>query len=113
MKLALVPLLSFALWLAVSGCSSFEQPDAPSSEDLAKASEGAPASCTADADCGERQYCARPAGDCEGGAGRCTDRSEMCTRDWRPVCGCDGKTYGNACGAASAGRNVDYEGECR
>ena len=45
-------------------------------------------------------------------AGVCTEKPVVCTMDWRPVCGCDGKTYGNACGAAGAGVSVASEGEC-
>jgi len=112
----------FALALAVCGGLSCEQPYDPTTTPsqnsgtkprvAADASKPAPHGCAADRDCAESQYCAKPVGACEANVGTCADRSEMCTRDWRPVCGCDGKTYGNACGAASAGQNIDYEGEC-
>jgi hypothetical protein len=32
--------------------------------------------------------------------------------DWRPVCGCDGITYPNACGARAAGVPEFRDGEC-
>lgn len=36
----------------------------------------------------------------------------MCTMDWNPVCGCDGVTYGNACGAKAAGVPHFTAGAC-
>jgi len=40
------------------------------------------------------------------------DAPKACTKDYRPVCGVDGKTYGNMCVLESAGIKVDYVGEC-
>ncbi len=36
----------------------------------------------------------------------------MCTRQYDPVCGCNNKTYGNACMAACAGITTYKKGEC-
>ena len=63
-----------------------------------------------------REYCHREIKDLCGAAdapGICRARPEICTRDYTPVCGCDGKTYSNACVANSNGVSVSSQGMCK
>jgi hypothetical protein len=36
----------------------------------------------------------------------------ICQDIYKPICGCDGKTYGNECEARVEGIRVAFEGEC-
>ena len=66
-------------------------------------------------ECGEGKFCELPPGQCQvaDSEGTCVFQPQMCTRDYRPVCGCDGRTYGNDCERQSAGVQKKYDGECR
>jgi hypothetical protein len=121
-----LPILALAPFsLAAKGCSNsgVVGDDCPSAKDCPTGTAGSGSQPgTGDtcggiigAQCGKGEFCSFPvSAKCGAGdqTGKCQTKPEACDKSLFPVCGCDGKTYGNACEANAAGVSIASEGAC-
>lgn len=66
--------------------------------------------CSGNADCKDGEYC--HVNSCGDTSGVCQVKPELCSSQYLPACGCDGKTYTNICSALSNGISVASENVC-
>ena len=111
------PKVCSRLWAPVCGCDGIEYGNAC----LANAAgvSVSPSEDCVSMPCGRGGRSCTPLEYCDLGEGcgafdrqRCVERPSICSDVEETVCGCDGRSYYNACFAQMNGITVDHEGEC-
>jgi hypothetical protein len=64
--------------------------------------------------CGAHEFCQLKTGVCftPDMQGKCATRPDVCNKIFRPVCGCNGQTFGNDCERMMAGQSKRHNGKC-
>ena len=99
------------LMVLIGFVSLFVLPAAP----LSAAKLGETCDGIAAIQCDAGLWCEHPGGGCKvaDGSGTCVkEPGAMCAAIFLPVCGCDGKTYGNDCERKRDKVQLDHVGDC-
>jgi hypothetical protein len=116
MRAVLAPLVALAIaaTLAMAYYASGDEPPGGGEAPRGSGAEGAICGTIVGLTCGEGLFCDHRVGLCNAPDidGTCVRASQMCTREYRPVCGCNGRTYGNDCDRRAAKVSKLHDGAC-